>query len=127
MIYAVLIILLALVQYLYFSIRVGGARGKYGVAAPNTTGNEQFERLFRVHMNTLEQLIVFIPALLAFVAYALPGWAWVPGVVFLVGRQLYAWEYVKDPASRGPGMGLTLLANAVLVLGALVGVVAKLF
>jgi uncharacterized membrane protein YecN with MAPEG domain len=127
MIYAVLIILLALVQYLYFSMRVGGARGKYGVEAPSTAGNEQFERLFRVQMNTLEQLIVFIPAMLAFAAYALPGWAWVPGLLFLVGRQLYAWEYEKDPASRGPGMGLTFLANAVLVAGALIGVVIKLF
>lgn len=127
MIYAVLIILLALVQYLYFSIRVGAARGKYGISAPSTSGDEQFERLFRVQMNTLEQLIVFIPAMLAFAAYALPAWAWLPGVVYLAGRQLYAWAYVKDPASRGPGMGLTLLANAVLLGGALVGVATRLF
>ena len=127
MIYAVLIILLALVQYLYFSIRVGAARGKYGISAPSTSGDEQFERLFRVQMNTLEQLIVFIPAMLAFAAYALPAWAWVPGVVYLAGRQLYAWAYVKDPASRGPGMGLTLLANAVLLGGALVGLATRLF
>ena len=127
MIYAVLIILLALVQYLYFSMRVGAARAKYGVSAPSTSGDEQFERLFRVQMNTLEQLIVFIPAMLAFAAYALPAWAWLPGVVYLAGRQLYAWAYVKDPASRGPGMGLTLLANAVLLGGALVGVATRLF
>ena len=127
MIYAVLIILLALVQYLYFSIRVGAARGKYGISAPSTSGDEQFERLFRVQMNTLEQLIVFIPAMLAFAAYALPAWAWVPGVVYLAGRPLYAWAYVKDPASRGPGMGLTLLANAVLLGGALVGLATRFF
>ena len=126
MIYAVLFILLALLQYVFFSARVGGARGKYGIEAPSTTGNEQFERLFRVQMNTLEQLIVFIPAMLAFAYYALPGWVWIPGLLFLIGRQLYAWEYAKDPSSRGPGMGLTFLANAVLVVGALVAVVLKL-
>ena len=50
-----------------------------------------------------------------------------PGLLFLVGRQLYAYEYAKDPASRAPGMGLTLLANAALLIGAGVGVVIRIF
>jgi glutathione S-transferase len=124
--YMALVLLAALGQYLYFSMRVGAARGKYGIDAPRTSGDENWERLFRVQQNTLEQLIVFIPALLLFGNYVSETWVLLPGVLYLVGRQLYAYEYVNDPRSRGPGMGLTLLANAVLVVGALAGVVLKL-
>ncbi len=124
---AVLIILLSLVQFTWFSVRVGIARGKYGVDAPKTTGNEIWERLYRVQQNTMEQLILFIPAMLAFSAYLSTRWALVPGIVFLVGRQLYSWEYVSKPPSRTPGMALTLLANTVLLAGALVGVGMKIF
>ena len=124
--YAAIVVLVVLVQYLYFTIRVGAARGKYGVDAPATSGHEVFERIFRVQQNTMEQLVVFIPAMLLFAVYASATWSVVPGLLFLVGRQLYAHEYVNNPKSRGPGMGLTLLANAALVVGALVGLVLKL-
>lgn len=121
-----LIILLALGQYVYFTLRVGAGRARYGVDAPATSGDERWERLYRVQMNTLEQLVVFVPGMMIFSSYASARWAWVPGVIFIVGRQLYAWEYVRDPKSRGPGMGVTLLANAVLLVGALVGVALRL-
>ena len=124
--YTAAIILLSLVQYLFFTLRVGAARPKYGVDAPHTSGNEIWERLFRVQQNTLEQLIVFIPAMALFGMYVSARWVLLPGVLYLVGRQLYAWEYVKNPKSRGPGMGLTLLANAALVIGALIALVLKL-
>jgi len=124
--YTAAIILLSLVQYLFFTLRVGAARARYGVDAPHTSGNEIWERLFRVQQNTLEQLIVFIPAMALFGMYVSALWVLLPGVLFLVGRQLYAWEYVRNPKSRGPGMGLTLLANAALVIGALIGLVLKL-
>lgn len=124
--YAALIILVALVQYTWFSLRVGIARGKYSVKAPKTTGDEAWERLFRVQQNTMEQLILFIPSMLAFTVYVSPSWAVLPGVVFLAGRQLYSYEYVTKPDSRTPGMAMTLLANAVLLVGALVGIVLKL-
>jgi len=125
--YAAFIILLALVQYLYFTMRVGLARGKFGVKAPATSGNEIWERVFRVQQNTLEQLVMFIPAMIAFSMYASSRWALLPGVVFLIGRQLYSFEYVKDPDSRTPGMALSLLSNAVLVVGALIGLAFKVF
>jgi len=124
--YAAAIILLSLVQYLFFTLRVGAARPKYGVDAPHTSGNEIWERLFRVQQNTLEQLIVFIPAMALFGMYVSAHWVLLPGALYLVGRQLYSWEYVRNPKSRGPGMGLTLLANAVLVIGALIALVLKL-
>jgi len=125
--YAVLIILLALAQFTWFSLRVGAARPKYKVDAPKTTGNETWERLFRVQQNTMEQLVLFIPAMLAFSFYLSARWALLPGIIFLVGRQLYSWEYVSKPSSRTPGMGMTLLANATLLLGALVSILMKVF
>jgi len=124
--YAVFIILLALAQFTYFSLRVGATRNRYGVNAPKTTGDETWERIYRVQQNTMEQLVLFVPAMLAFSFYVSARWALLPGLLFLVGRQLYSWEYISRPASRVPGMSLTLLANAVLLVGALVGVGMKL-
>lgn len=124
--FAAIVILVALLQYLYFTLRVGAGRAKYGVQAPDTSGNEAWERLFRVQQNTLEQLVIFIPAMALFGMYLSARWVLLPGLLFLVGRQLYAYEYVKNPKSRGPGMGLTLLANVALVIGALIALALKL-
>lgn len=125
--YAVLIILVALLQFLAFTVRVGLNRGKLGIEAPKTSGNETWERMYRVQQNTLEQLMLFIPSLLAFSMYLSARWALVPGLLFLLGRQLYSMEYIKDPKSRTPGMALSLLCNVVLLLGALTGLLMKLF
>lgn len=124
--YTALIIIVALAQYLFFTFRVGAARGKYGIKAPSTTGHETFERLFRVQQNTMEQLIVFIPSMVLFSTYLSARWVLAPGIVFIIGRQLYAHEYVSDPASRTPGTALSMVANAVLLIGALVGIGLKL-
>jgi glutathione S-transferase len=121
--YATLIVLLALLQYVFFTGRVGLGRGKYKIDAPACNGDENFERLFRVQQNTLEQLIVFIPATYAFAYYMSSKWVLAVGAVFIIGRFLYATEYAKDPKTRTPGMGMTLLANVVLVLGALFGLI----
>lgn len=121
--HAALIILLALAQYVYFTLRVGSARGKYGINAPKTSGDEAWERLYRVQMNTLEQLIVFVPALWIFSMYTSARWVLLPGLMFLVGRQLYSMEYTKDPKTRVPGIAMTVLANVILLVGGLVGVV----
>lgn len=119
-------VLLALFQYVGFTLRVGAGRARYKVDAPRTTGEEAWERLFRIQQNTLEQLVVFIPGMVLFAHFLGPRWSWIPGLLFVAGRQLYAWEYAKDPKSRGPGMGLTLLANAALLIGAAVGLVIRL-
>jgi len=122
-----LIVLFALLQYVLFTARVGLARGKYNVNAPACEGDENFNRLFRVQQNTLEQLIVFIPACYAFAYYLSELWVLIPGMVFILGRYIYSLEYLKDPKTRTPGMALTLLANVVLVLGALFGVLKVMF
>jgi len=120
MAYVLLVIVLALLQYIFFSIAVGRARAKYGVHAPAVTGNEHFERYFRVHMNTLEQLIVFIPAVWLFAQFVSPHWAAGLGGVYLVGRVVYFLSYVKDPKSRGLGFALTSLPSLVMLVGVLV-------
>lgn len=124
--YPTLVVLLALLQYVWFSIRVGMARGKYSIEAPACGGNEAFERMFRVQQNTLEQLIVFVPAMYAFTWSVSSRWAAIVGAVFIIGRFLYAAEYVKEPKTRSLGFALTFLPNAVLLIGALIGVIIKL-
>ena len=124
--YAVIIIMLSLLQYTYFSFLVGASRGKREVSAPKIAGNELWERSFRVQQNTLEQLIVFVPGVLAFSVYVSSTWVFLPGAAYLVGRQIYAYLYVKDPASRAPGFLLSFLANMALVFGSLIGAVIRL-
>ena len=125
--HATLIVLLALLQYVWFTARVGISRGKYGVNAPACEGDEAWNCLFRVQQNTMEQLIVFVPATYAFAIYLSEIWVLVPGLAFLIGRFLYSAEYTKDPKSRTPGMAITLLANVVLVLGGLFGLLRAMF
>lgn len=121
MAYATIIAMLALIEYFYFGIQVGGARARTGVKAPAVSGNEEFERFFRAHQNTLEQLVIFIPALYASAYYVHPLFAVAGGVAFLVGRMLYFRTYTADAEKRGPGMIITVAGTMVLTLGALVG------
>lgn len=125
MVYAVLG--LALLQYLLFGGAVGWARGKFGVQAPATTGHPAFERYYRVQMNTLELLVVFVPALPLFGHYVSARWAVVLGLVYVVGRFLYLAGYVKDPKKRGPGFLLSWVPTVVLLLGGLGAAIAKAF
>jgi hypothetical protein len=126
MAYVDIVTALAVLQFIVFGFRVGGARGRYGVKAPAVAGNEIFERYFRVQQNTLEQLIVFLPGLYLFSHYLNPLVAAGLGAVYLTGREVYAVTYVKDPAKRGPGYGLTFLPTVILVLGGLFGAVRQL-
>ena len=127
MAYVDIVTALAVLQFIVFGFRVGGARGRYGIKAPATTGNEIFERHFRVQQNTLEQLIVFLPGIYLFAHYFSPRVAAALGVVYLIGRELYAFTYVKDPANRSVGYGMTFLPMVILVVGGLIGAVRALF
>ncbi len=119
--YIHIVIGLALVEFLWFAMAVAGARGRYKVAAPAVTGNEMFERYLRVQMNTLEQLVVFIPSILLFGQYWSPYVAALLGGVFLVGRLVYFFAYVKNPKSRELGFILTVAPNVTLLGGAILG------
>lgn len=121
-----LTILLALLEYAVMAALVGRARGKYGVQAPATTGHPDFERVNRVHMNTLENLVLFVPAVLLFALYVSPAWAAALGFAFVVARALYAVGYLRAPEKRAVGAGLTGIVNMALLLGGLAGLVAAL-
>ena len=116
-----IVTVLALVQYFVLGLRVGQARGKFGIEAPATTGHPIFERHFRVHQNTMEQLVLFLPALWLFATYVSAPVAAGLGALFIVGRFVYARGYVAEPKKRAPGTALTALATMVLLLGGLIG------
>ena len=117
---------LALIQFTVFGFKVGSARGRLGVKAPATTGNETFERYFRVQQNTMEALVVFLPGLYLFSHYFSPLIATALGVVYLIGREIYAASYVKDPAKRSAGYGLSFLPAVILLAGGLIGAIRAL-
>ncbi|MEJ2531708.1 MAG: MAPEG family protein [Halioglobus sp.] len=124
--FVALVTLLLLFQYLVFMALCGKARAEGGVKAPAVTGNEQFERAYRVQMNTLEQLLVTLPALWLSALYFMPVVAAALGLTFFLGRILYRAAYMRDPAARGPGMIIGFLANVGLLLTALWGVITRL-
>ena len=121
-----LTILLALVEYMIFAALVGRARAKYGIKAPATTGHPDFERANRVHINTLESLAPFIPTVLLFGLYIDARWAAGLGLLFVIGRAVYAVGYLQAADKRGLGAGISGLANTALLLGALIGVIRAL-
>jgi glutathione S-transferase len=114
-------ILLALLEYTVMAAMVGRARGKYRISAPATTGNPDFERVNRVHINTLESLIVFVPGVWIFGVYVSELWAAVLGALFVIARALYAIGYYKAAEKRGVGAGITGIVNIVLIVGGLIG------
>jgi glutathione S-transferase len=121
------VIALALVEYFTFGILVGRARGKFNVPAPATTGHPEFERTFRVHQNTLEQLVIFIPSMLTFAAFVSAPIACALGLVFIGGRALYYNGYVAEAGKRGTGFLIGALAQMALLLGSLIGAGMKAF
>ncbi|MDH3620449.1 MAG: MAPEG family protein [Gammaproteobacteria bacterium] len=122
----VIVTFLVLAQYVLFGVQVGSLRAKHGVKAPATTGHDEFERMNRVHLNTMEQIVVFLPALWIHALYANPLWGAGLGLVFIIGRFVYRAEYLKDPSSRSPGFSMTFIPSAILLIWALVAAVMRL-
>ena len=118
---------LAVLLYLFFVYRVGRMRARHGIAAPATTGHPDYERAYRVQMNTLEQMIAFLPMLWLFALLIDPEWAGGLGLLWVAARVHYAMAYLRDPATRGPGMLVSLLVTSVLILGAIWGLVVLAF
>ena len=110
---------LAIAVYFYSSILVSQARGKFGVKVPATSGNADFERVFRAQMNTLEWLPIFLPSLWLFAIYVGDGIAALLGLVWVIGRILYILGYAQATAKRGPGFYVQALAAMALWTGAL--------
>ncbi len=120
-----LVAVLAVLQFIAFGMLVGAARSKYGVVAPATSGHPQFERMYRVHMNTLEQMVTLLPAMYLCVRYWSPEAVALGGAVYLLGRLLYWRSYVKNPASRGLGFALSAFPVWIMLVATVVGVLMK--
>jgi len=123
MILVEIVTVLALLQYLTFAALVGRARVKCSVKAPATTGHEVFERFYRVQMNTLELLVVFLPAMWLAARYWSPALVSGIGAIYLVGRFMYFRAYTREPSTRSLGFNLSLGPALLLLLAALVGAV----
>ena len=118
-----IVVLASLIQYTVFGALVGKARMTYKVEAPAVSGDPIFERYYRVHMNTLESLVLFLPSIFVFATYVSTDIAAALGVVFIIGRQMYLRSYVKDPKSRGAGYMLTFLPSTILAVGGMTGAI----
>jgi len=124
--YTAVVTLLAIAFYFYTGIGVARARAKFGVRAPATTGHPDFERAFRVQMNTLEWMPMFLPALWLFAAYVSDIGAGVIGLVWIGGRVLYLTGYLQAANLRSRGFRIQAAATGVLWVGALIGIVLRM-
>lgn len=123
--YMDLVALLAIAQFVFFGVLVGRARGKYGIKAPAVSGHDMFERAYRVHMNTLECLVAFLPALYIAAKYWPQAYVAGVGAVYLVGRLVYWRSYIKAPNTRALGFALTMMPVLALMLGALAAMLRR--
>jgi glutathione S-transferase len=124
--FTALITCLAIALYFFTSIQVAKARQAFGIKAPAITGNPDFERVFRVQMNTLEWLPIFLPSLWLFAIYISDPIAAVIGLVWIVGRILYMTGYSQAAEKRGRGFRIQAMATILLFLGAVGAIVWRL-
>ena len=124
--FTALVTLLAVILYFWIGFRVGQARVRFGVKAPATAGNPDFERVFRVQMNTLEWMPIFLPSLWLFAIYISDPIAAALGVLWIAGRILYLIGYSEAAAKRGRGFGIQALACGVLWIGALGAIIWRM-
>ena len=121
--YVYIVIVIAMIEYSVMILVVGATRVKFGVLPPEVKGNQTWDRLYRIQVNTAEQLVLFIPSLLLFATTVSPLWAARLGCVFLVGRIVYALTYLRDPRTRIPGAILSSFTSYFFVLGSAVALV----
>lgn len=124
--YPALVTVLTSVLLFATVMNVGRMRGRHKIQAPATSGHPEFDRAYRVQMNTLESAVAFLPVLWLFAWYVSAPWAGVLGAVWLAGRVWYGIGYSIDPKKRGGGFLVSFLAFSVLLGGAMVGIVGRM-
>ncbi len=124
--YTAIITLLAVLFYFYTGIAVAKARAKFGIMAPAISGHPHFERIFRIQMNTLEWMPIFLPSLWLFAFYVSDGGAAAIGFVWILGRILYFRGYSQAAEKRGRGFGIQAFAAFTLLFGGLIGIIVKI-
>jgi glutathione S-transferase len=117
---------LAILFYFFTGIQVARARVAFGIKAPAISGNPDFERVFRVQMNTLEWMPIFLPSLWLFATYVSDTFAAVLGLIWIAGRILYLTGYSQAASKRGRGFAIQAAAATILWLGALGAIVWRL-
>lgn len=115
------VMMLAVIELFAFGMAVGMARGRYKIPAPAVSGNPDFERYYRVQMNTLEQMMVFLPSLWTFATFVSASWAAGLGLVFVIGRLVYFFGYTRAANKRGIGFLISGLPTMALMIGGLIG------
>ena len=121
-----LITILTVIMQFALIINVGLSRKKYGIQAPAVVGHPGFERAYRVQVNTIENVLIFLPALWLFAVYINNKSAVILGAIWLIGRLIYAITYQLDPKKRSLGFVLGAIATLILMLGALYGILKEL-
>jgi glutathione S-transferase len=124
--FTALVTCLAIALYFYTSVQVAKARARFGIKAPAIIGNPDFERVFRVQMNTLEWMPIFLPSLWLFAYYMSDALAAAIGLVWIAGRILYLTGYSQAADKRGTGFGIQALAAMALWLGAIGAIALRL-
>jgi glutathione S-transferase len=116
--------LLAVFFYFFTAFNVGRLRGKHQIKAPATSGHPEFERAYRVQLNTLEQLAIVLPLMWIGAIYPPPLAALVPlvGLIWVVTRVIYLVGYMAEPGKRAAGAGLGGLCDLALLVLAIWGV-----
>lgn len=121
-----LVTVAAICLYFYMGLRVGKARTTYGIAAPATTGDPTFERMNRVHLNTLEGMPIFLPLLWLFASYHGDPIAAGLGLVWVIGRTIFMLGYTAEAGKRSAGFAIQFFATVFLLIGTIVGAVQAL-
>jgi glutathione S-transferase len=121
-----LVTCLAMLFYFVTTIQVSRARAAYGVKLPAISGNPDFERVFRVQMNTLEWLPIFLPSLWLFAIYISDAGAAALGVVWIIGRIVYLIGYSRAVERRSPGFAIQALATIILWFGSVGAIVWRI-
>lgn len=112
--FTALVTCLSIALYFFTSLRVSKARAAFGIKPPAISGDPGFERVFRVQMNTLEWMPIFLPSVWLFAIYVSDPIAALIGLVWIVGRILYMTGYSQAPEKRRRGFGIQATAAVVL-------------
>jgi glutathione S-transferase len=124
--YTAIVSLSAVALYFLLATRVAAAHGKFNVELPATTGNPDFERVFRAHINMLEWMPTFLVPLWLCAIYLSDVAAAALGLIWIAGRALYFSGYSKAVEKRLPGFFIQSTACILLFVGAAVGIVMRL-
>jgi glutathione S-transferase len=123
--YTAIVTLLVVLFYFFVATRVAAAHGRFNVKLPAVSGHPDFERVYRVQMNTLEWAPIMLPLLWLCAIYFSDLAAAGLGLIWLAGRIVYYVGYTRAVEKRVPGFFIQSTACLLLLLGAIVGLVMR--